>query len=324
MTFVTDHGKFRLLSAVALLLVAVATALTAPGSAQAAVDYDCSDFSNQAQAQAHLLPGDPYRLDGDHDGVACQSLPCPCNKPGSGGTVSLPDADVDGIPDINDACPAVVGSSLARGCPDRDVDGVQDASDRCPDQYGPAPSGCPDTDADTIIDPDDVCPSDSGTSEMAGCPDLDDPRTARVVSVVDGDTLKVRLTTKRVVTVRLIGIDTPEAKKPGVAVECGGRQATRAMQKLALDAHGVGRVVTVTTDPTQGKLDRYGRLLAYVRASITGKDLAAAQIAAGWSATYIFNKPFAKVRVYQAKEQQAKARGAGVWSACGGDFHSEQ
>lgn len=44
-----------------------------------ALDYDCADFSNQAEAQEHLLPGDPYRLDGDNDGIACESLPCPCS-----------------------------------------------------------------------------------------------------------------------------------------------------------------------------------------------------------------------------------------------------
>jgi hypothetical protein len=38
-------------------------------------DCDCSDFSSQAQAQQYLLPGDPYRLDGDGDGIACESLP---------------------------------------------------------------------------------------------------------------------------------------------------------------------------------------------------------------------------------------------------------
>ena len=41
-------------------------------------DKDCSDFTTQAQAQrffeAHQ-PGDPHRLDGDGDGVACEGLP---------------------------------------------------------------------------------------------------------------------------------------------------------------------------------------------------------------------------------------------------------
>lgn len=40
-------------------------------------DCDCGDFATQAQAQAVLnaFPGDPHRLDGDRDGVACESLP---------------------------------------------------------------------------------------------------------------------------------------------------------------------------------------------------------------------------------------------------------
>ena len=47
--------------------------------AQTADLYDCSDFETQAEAQ--LLPGDPYGLDGDNDGQACDTLP-------SGGTIS--------------------------------------------------------------------------------------------------------------------------------------------------------------------------------------------------------------------------------------------
>lgn len=74
----------------ALLAFAAATALSlAPRSARA-VDYNCSDFANQAAAQRHLLPGDPYGLDADGDGAACESLPCPCSKPGSGGGPAVP------------------------------------------------------------------------------------------------------------------------------------------------------------------------------------------------------------------------------------------
>ena len=43
--------------------------------------YDCSDFTYQEEAQAQLLPGDPYGLDADNDGMACDTLP-------SGGTTS--------------------------------------------------------------------------------------------------------------------------------------------------------------------------------------------------------------------------------------------
>jgi hypothetical protein len=49
--------------------------------AQTADLYDCSDFDTQEEAQAQLLPGDPYGLDGDNDGMACDDLP-------SGGTTT--------------------------------------------------------------------------------------------------------------------------------------------------------------------------------------------------------------------------------------------
>ena len=37
-----------------------------------AVDYDCADFATQEEAQEYLLPGDPYGLDADNDGIACE------------------------------------------------------------------------------------------------------------------------------------------------------------------------------------------------------------------------------------------------------------
>jgi hypothetical protein len=39
------------------------------------LDYDCSDFATQEEAQEYLLPGDPYNLDADNDGIACEDLP---------------------------------------------------------------------------------------------------------------------------------------------------------------------------------------------------------------------------------------------------------
>lgn len=40
-------------------------------------DYDCGHFDTQDQAQRVLesTSGDPHRLDGDGDGIACESLP---------------------------------------------------------------------------------------------------------------------------------------------------------------------------------------------------------------------------------------------------------
>ncbi len=48
------------------------------GDSAKIADKDCSDFRTQAEAQRFFDaqgPGDPHRLDGDGDGVACEGLP---------------------------------------------------------------------------------------------------------------------------------------------------------------------------------------------------------------------------------------------------------
>lgn len=45
------------------------------GSAAPDRDYDCTDFETQEEAQLYLAPGDPYRLDEDNNGLACETLP---------------------------------------------------------------------------------------------------------------------------------------------------------------------------------------------------------------------------------------------------------
>lgn len=49
-----------------------------------ASDYDCADFVTQAEAEEYLEPGDPYNLDADSDGIACEDLPCPCSYESGG------------------------------------------------------------------------------------------------------------------------------------------------------------------------------------------------------------------------------------------------
>lgn len=58
-----------------MTLAATGVIAALPPASAPAADLDCGDFSNQSEAQEHLLPGDPHGLDGDNDGVACESLP---------------------------------------------------------------------------------------------------------------------------------------------------------------------------------------------------------------------------------------------------------
>src|SRR4051794_19053052 len=63
--------RLLLLAPVAVL----AMLLALPAAASAAT---CSDYPNQAAAQRAHDTSDP-----DHDGIYCESLPCPCSKAGA-------------------------------------------------------------------------------------------------------------------------------------------------------------------------------------------------------------------------------------------------
>jgi micrococcal nuclease len=141
---------------------------------------------------------------------------------------------------------------------------------------------------------------------------------ARVVRVVDGDTIRVEVD-GREQSVRLLGIDTPETHRPGVGIECGGPEASRNMEALVPS----GTRVTLEPDPGQDRVDRYDRLLAYVR--LPGGRLAEeAQVAAGWATVYVFEgRPVARDGQFRRAMRSAREAGRGVWGACGGDFHSE-
>ncbi len=90
----------------------------------------------------------------------------------------------------------------------------------------------------------------------------------RVVRIVDGDTFYAApVHGDRQIEVRVLGIDTPETKKPGTPVQCGGPEAT-AYAKRVLS----GQIVTLVNDPSQDRLDRYGRTLAYPVLASGGPD----------------------------------------------------
>ncbi|GHH01307.1 thrombospondin type 3 repeat-containing protein [Comamonas sp. JC664] len=99
------------------------------------------------------------------------------------------DADGDGVPNGEDACPTVRGLARLQGCPARDTDGdgVEDALDKCPRHAGPASrDGCPirDTDEDGVEDAKDLCPRVPGLLERQGCP-IDDPDRDGVEGAAD-------------------------------------------------------------------------------------------------------------------------------------------
>jgi micrococcal nuclease len=140
--------------------------------------------------------------------------------------------------------------------------------------------------------------------------------TGTVVRVVDGDTLDVSVPGSPSPTrVRVLGVDTPETVDPRRPVQCFGEEASARAKELLPP----GQPVTLTVDPTQGRLDRYGRLLAYVGLP-DGRDIGAALITEGYAHEYTYRTPYARQGAYRAAAAAAREAGAGLWAptACAG------
>lgn len=131
--------------------------------------------------------------------------------------------------------------------------------------------------------------------------------TGNVVRVTDGDTLRVRLRNGAHVSVRMLGIDTPE--RGG----CGANDATANLRRLA----PVGSTVHLVSDRTQAAKDRYGRLLRYVQRQGGYGDLSFRQAWDGFTQPYVFGgKPVARHRDYVRAIRHARDHARGAWNGC--------
>ncbi|MEM6749479.1 MAG: thermonuclease family protein [Planctomycetota bacterium] len=135
--------------------------------------------------------------------------------------------------------------------------------------------------------------------------------TAKVVRVVDGDTLLVDIPDLREdapeTRVRLWGIDAPELAKPSrnQPAEPGAQAATDALQALT-----EGQVVTLVLEPHRPRGD-FGRVVAHVRLA-DGRQAAAVLLERGlarsdgrWS--------HARIDSYARLERTAREARVGIW-----------
>lgn len=129
--------------------------------------------------------------------------------------------------------------------------------------------------------------------------------SARVIAVIDGDTVAVEAADGRLVTIQLIGIEGPD---PG---ECGAEEAKAALEWIAL-----GRNVVLVSDP--GGAAVTGGRAHYYADRDDGVDLGLEQVRAGWTETVGVERSFARMDAYVDAEDDAET---GVWQHCDGDFH---
>jgi endonuclease YncB( thermonuclease family) len=148
---------------------------------------------------------------------------------------------------------------------------------------------------------------------LAALPSQAQTRTATVLSIGDGDTLRVR-EGNRTVNVRLACIDAPETSQAPF-----GAQARQQLQALA----PVGSSVELRIKAT----DRYGRSVAEL--SRSGRNINQALVATGGAFVYWQYISGCDRQTYGRLETEARLKRLGVWSVNGGlmrpwDYRSGQ
>jgi len=127
---------------------------------------------------------------------------------------------------------------------------------------------------------------------------------AMVVEVVDGDTIRVRLSDRSVEKLRLIGINTPEAG------ECLADLATARMVELVAD-----RQVVLTIDVSDR--DQYGRLLRYVY--VGDVSVNETMVREGLALSRRYEPDTAMADLLDAAQSEAQTDRVGMWAdnSCG-------
>lgn len=138
--------------------------------------------------------------------------------------------------------------------------------------------------------------------------DLGSCETVTVDRVVDGDTVDVATDAGEIQRVRILGVDTPETKKPDTPVECMGPEATETTSQIA----GAGTEVTLVTDQDADAVDNYDRRLAHLVAGDTnlGEEL----LTRGLATTTSF--PHGLTDTYTTTENTARRSATGLWGQC--------
>ncbi|MFD4180205.1 thermonuclease family protein [Rhodococcus sp. NPDC058514] len=134
-----------------------------------------------------------------------------------------------------------------------------------------------------------------------------DPRAMTVEYVYDGDTVRARDADGEL-TIRVLGIDTPETVKAGHTVGCWGPEST-AYARVALD----GVAVRVSIDPRLDAVDDYGRTLAYLTLP-DGSDYGIGAVRAGMAKAYTYGRGTGRLTEDIARaEGEARSTRAGLW-----------
>jgi micrococcal nuclease len=128
--------------------------------------------------------------------------------------------------------------------------------------------------------------------------------------VIDGDTIKANCEGRGLITIRQIGIDTPEKG------QCYADRATAEANRLM----GHNTIIDIVQDLSQAKEDKYGRTLAYIRFRpddmYGGYGWGEDALRNGYAKEYTYDKPYAQQASYKQAQAEAVRESRGLWGAC--------
>jgi micrococcal nuclease len=131
-----------------------------------------------------------------------------------------------------------------------------------------------------------------------------------VVRVIDGDTIVVNDGTKSL-TIRLIGVDTPETVHPRKPVEVYGKEASQFTSNLLK-----GKTVYLEYEAGTSQQDKYRRTLAYVYRAPDGLFVNLEIIRQGYGHAYT-QYPFKYMELFRSSEKEAREEEKGLWKGEG-------
>lgn len=132
---------------------------------------------------------------------------------------------------------------------------------------------------------------------------------ARVIEVIDGDTIVVAFGDGSTDTIRLLGVNTPETHHPTRAAECYGAQASAfTTRRLG------GRLVRLEGDVEPR--DVYGRRLAYVL--LSGERFNDELLRRGYARLLVIAPNRRHGHELLEAELEARHAGRGLWARCPG------
>ena len=130
-----------------------------------------------------------------------------------------------------------------------------------------------------------------------------------VAYVSDGDTFKASIDGK-IITIRMLGINTPETVDPRKPVQCFGPEASDETKSLLTN-----RKVQLHFNPNRELKDKYGRYLAYAYRD-DGLFVNEELLKGGFAREYTFGSAYSFQQEFRAIETEAKKAVKGLWGSC--------